>query len=233
MKKGGLAVGVSFVRTVIVFFLLIGSIRIMGKRQLGELEPLELVVAVLISNLASQPLQDTGTPLIYGIVPVLTLLACQLLISALSVRSPDFRRVVSGKPSVLIDNGVIVQSEMKKCRLSVDELYVELRINGVTDISQVRHAILETDGTLSVLPYAKFSPATPEQLNISAPDGGLPVSVINEGRVMRENLDLLGKTEKWLMGEIRKRGASSPKEVYTMTVDSQGRIYYAMKEGKR
>ncbi len=223
--------GVSFVRTIIVFVLLIVSIRIMGKRQLGELEPLELVVAVLISNLAAQPLQDTGTPLIYGVVPVLTLLACQLVISAVSVRFPRFRRVVSGKPSILIDNGVIVQREMKKCRLSVDELYVELRINGVTDISQVKHAILETDGTLSVLPYSKFSPATPEQLNISAPDNGLPVSVILEGRVMRENMRLLGKDDKWLESQLRKHGVHSPREVYLLSVDGSGNIFYAKKEG--
>ncbi len=224
--------GVSFVRTIIVFLLLIVSIRIMGKRQLGELEPLELVVAVLISNLAAQPLQDTGTPLLYGIVPVLTLLASQLVISGLSVRFGRFRRLVSGKPSILIDNGAIVQSEMKKCRLSVDELYVELRINGVTDISTVRHAILETDGTLSVLPYAKFAPATPEELNINVPDNGLPVSVIAEGRVLSDNLKLLGHDTKWLANQLKKRGARDPRDVYLMTVDGAGKIYFAKKEGR-
>lgn len=224
--------GVSFVRTIIVFLLLIISIRIMGKRQLGELEPLELVVAVLISNLAAQPLQDTGIPLIYGIVPVLTLLASQLIISGISVKSVRFRRLLSGKPSILIDNGVIVQSEMKKCRISLDELYVELRINGITDISTVKHAILETDGTLSVLPYAKFSPVTPEIMNLDAPDNGLPVTVINKGRVMSENLKLLGHNEKWLLNQIKKRGAGDIKDVYLMTVDGAGKIYFARKEGK-
>lgn len=222
--------GVSFVRTVIVFLLLILSIRIMGKRQLGELEPLELVVAVLISNLASQPLQDTGTPLLYGIIPVLTLLCCQLLISGVSVKHGRFRRLISGKPSILIDNGKVVQSEMKKCRLSMDELYVELRINGVTDISTVRHAILETDGTLSVLPYAKFAPATPEELNINAPDNGLPVTVISEGKVMSDNLKLLKRDEKWLVNQVKRRGMDSIREVYIMTVDGAGKIYYAKKE---
>lgn len=225
--------GVSFVRTVIVFILLIGSIRIMGKRQLGELEPLELVVAVLISNLAAQPLQDTGTPLIYGIVPVLTLLASQLVISGLSVKYGRFRRLLSGKPSILIDNGVIVQSEMKKCRISVDELYVELRINGVTDISTVKHAILETDGTLSVLPYAEFSPVTPELMSIAAPDNGLPVSVITEGRVMTDNLKLLNRDEKWLRAQVRKHGCADIRDVYLMTVDGSGKIYFAKKEGVR
>lgn len=225
--------GVSFVRTIIVFSLLIIAIRIMGKRQLGELEPLELVAAVLISNLAAQPLQDTGTPLIYGIVPVLTLLCCQLIISGISVKNGRFRRLVSGKPSILIDNGVIVQSEMKKCRISVDELYVELRINGVTDISTVRHAILETDGTLSVLPYAKFSPVTPDEMNLEAPDNGLPITVIDEGRVMSDNLKLLNHDEKWLKNQVKKRGARGIEDVYLMTVDAAGKIYYAKKEEKR
>ena len=225
--------GVSFVRTIIVFSLLIIAIRIMGKRQLGELEPLELVAAVLISNLAAQPLQDTGTPLIYGIVPVLTLLCCQLIISGISVKNGRFRRLVSGKPSILIDNGVIVQSEMKKSRISVDELYVELRINGITDISTVRHAILETDGTLSVLPYAKFSPVTPDEMNLDAPDNGLPITVIDEGRVMSDNLKLLNHDEKWLKNQVKKRGARGIEDVYLMTVDAAGKIYYAKKEEKR
>lgn len=225
--------GVSFVRTIIIFLLLIVSIRIMGKRQLGELEPLELVTAVLISNLAAQPLQDTGTPLLYGIVPVLTLLCCQLVTSGISLKYGRFRRLISGKPSILIDNGTIVQSEMKKCRISVDELYVELRINGVTDISTVKHAILETDGTLSVLPYAKYSPATPEQMNVDAPDNGLPVTVISEGRVMSDNLRLLGHDEKWLKGQIKKRGAKEISDVYLMTVDGAGKIYFAQKEAKK
>ncbi len=224
--------GVSFVRTVIVFLLLIVAIRIMGKRQLGELEPLELVTAVLISNLAAQPLQDTGTPLLYGIVPVLTLLCCQLVISGISVKHGRFRRLVSGKPSILIDNGAIVQSEMKKCRISVDELYVELRINGVTDISTVRHAILETDGTLSVLPYAKFSAVTPEEMQLDAPDNGLPVTVVSEGRVMSDNLKLLGLDEAWINTQIAQHGGIDIKHVYLMTVDAAGKVYYAEKEGK-
>ncbi len=223
--------GVSFVRTVIIFLLLIVSIRIMGKRQLGELEPIELVVAVLISNLAAQPLQDTGIPLIYGIVPVLTLLASQLVISGISVKWPRLRRIICGKPSILIDNGAIVQSEMKKSRISLDELFVELRINGVTDIATVKHAILETDGTLSVLPYAEFSPATPKVMNLSAPDNGLPVTLISDGRKMSDNLRLMGKDEKWLDAQLRKRGVKRIKDVYLLTLDGGGNIFFAKKEG--
>ena len=225
--------GVSFVRTILVFLLLMVALRIMGKRQLGELEPIELVVAVLISNLASQPLQDIGIPLIYGIVPVITLLLCQLVVSGLSVHNIRLRRIICGKPSILIDNGTIVQSEMRKNRISLDELYVELRTKGVTDIATVKHAILETDGTLSVLPYAQFASLTPQQMNMKVQDDGLPVSVINNGRTMKDNLHLLGHDETWLNKEIKKRGAKSIREVYLMTVDGSGKIYFVKKEAKQ
>ncbi len=223
--------GVSFIRTIIMFLLLMFSMRVMGKRQLGELEPIELATAVLISNLASQPLQDTGTPLLYGIVPVLTLFASQVLISGISVKYPRVRRLLCGKPSILIDNGVIVQSEMHRNRISIDELYAALRTKDVTDITTVRHAILETNGALSVLLYAKSSPVTPQDMNLSVPEPGLPVSVITGGRVMTDNLRLLHRDEKWLKKELRGRGISTPRDVYLMTVDSLGGILFIKKEG--
>ena len=222
--------GVSFIRTIIIFVILILSVRIMGKRQLGELEPIELVVAILISNLATQPLQDVGTPLLYGLIPVLTLLACQLLISAATVKSIRFRRIICGKPSILIDNGKIVQSEMKKNRISLDELYVELRGKQVTDISKVKHAILETDGSLSVLPYPAESPVTPSQMSITVEDPGSPVSVISEGRTLTDNLHLMGLDENWLKKQLCLRKISNVKDVYLMTVDGLGNIYFARKE---
>lgn len=157
---------VSLVRTVIIFVLLLISMRIMGKRQLGEVEPAELVTAVLISNLASQPLSDIGIPLVYGVVPVLTLIALQLIISRLTVRSKAFSRLLSGEPSVVIKDGALVQSEMEKNRISRDELLVSLRRSGVKQIGSVREATLETDGTLSVILYNRCSPVTPELLGM-------------------------------------------------------------------
>ena len=225
--------GVSFVRTIIVFLLLVVSLRIMGKRQLGELEPIELVVAILISNLAAQPLQDVGTPLIYGIVPVLTLLSCQVLISGVTVKYSRIRRMICGSPSILIDNGKIIQSEMRRNRISIDELYVELRSKEITDIATVKHAILETNGTLSVILYPDFSPVTPREMGITSEDTGSPVCIINDGRVMSDNLRLLGRDQKWLKKEISKRGASAPEDVYIMSVDGKGNIYFAVKDGSK
>ncbi len=225
--------GVSFIRTIIIFILLIVSMRIMGKRQLGELEPIELIVAVLISNLASQPLQDVGTPLIYGIVPVLTLLCCQVLISYLTLKRSRIRQIICGRPSILIDNGKIIQSEMRRNRISIDELYVELRGKEITDIAKVKHAILETNGTLSVITYPDFAPLSPKDMGIATQDNGSPLCVIIDGRLMSENLLLLGKDRSWLMNELKKRGAGRVSDVYIMSVDKAGNIYFSIKDRKK
>lgn len=222
---------ISFIRTIIIFFILVFSIRIMGKRQIGEMEPIELVVAVLISNLASQPLADTGSPLIYGLVPVLTLFSCQVLISYLTLKDIKFRHIICGKPSILIDNGKIMQDEMKKNRVSLDELYTALRTKQVTDISTIKHAILETDGSLSVLLYACQSPVTPSQLNISVPENGSPVAVISDGRTMSDNLKKLGLNKCWLDKQLKTRKVKDINDVFIMTVDSGKNINLILKEG--
>jgi len=222
--------GVSFVRTIIIFLSLVVSLRIMGKRQLGELEPLELVVAILISNLASQPLADVGTPLVYGLVPIFTLLACQLLISRLTVKSIRFRRLICGTPSILIERGKLVEREMRRNRISVDELMAELRRSQVTDPSKVRRAILETDGSLSVTMFTAEAPVTPAQMGVTVQDPGCPITVICDGRLMSENLRLTGRDERWLKKELSRRGIASVSDVYLLNVDDLGEIYITPKE---
>lgn len=224
---------ISFVRTVIIFFSLLFSMRIMGKRQLGELEPMELVVAVLISNLASQPLSDTGSPLIYGLVPVLTLLSCQLLISYATVRSVKFRRIICGKPSILIEGGNIVQSEMEKNRITLDELYSELRALQITDISTVSRAVLETNGSLSVVLFAGENPITPNELGVQVPENGSPIIVINNGRVLSDNLKIMGLNEKWLLKQLKQRNVKDASAVYLMTVDRSMEINFVLKENSK
>lgn len=219
-----------FLRTLIVFAALILSLRIMGKRQLGELEPIELVVAVLISNIASQPLQDIGTPLLYGIVPVLTLLACQVLISGLTMKSLRFRALLAGKPSILIKNGAIQQAEMRKNRITLDELAVELRQSGVSDLTAVKYAILETNGKLSILSTAADAPVTPKQLSLTPEENGLPVAVVCDGRVISDNLRYLGHDEAWLQERLDDCGAGMPGDVYYMSVDENDHIYLLMRD---
>ena len=221
------------IRTIIVFLCIIGAMRIMGKRQLGELELSELVVAVLISNIAAHPLQDIGIPLLNGVIPIAVLLSCELLISWLSLKSGRIRYLLFGKPSMLIDHGRIDQKEMKKNRFSLDELSEALRKKGITDISAVRQAILETDGTLNVLQYAGCSPVTPAQLKLDAEDRGLPITLISDGKVETDNLRLLGKDASWLESKLLESGAQRPQQVYLMTIDALGGIYYQQKEGAK
>lgn len=220
------------IRTVIVFLCIFLSMRLMGKRQLGELEPSELVVAVLISDLAAHPLQDIGIPLMNGLVPVAILLSCELIISWLNMKSSRFRALCFGTPSVLLRDGKIMEKELKRNRFTLDELCEELRSKGVTDLSTVRCAVLETDGTLNVLLRASEQPVTPAQLGLQVPDGGLPVTLISDGKTFRENLRLLGKDESWLRSELSRQGISSPAQVLYMTVDNLDRIYLMRREDR-
>jgi uncharacterized membrane protein YcaP (DUF421 family) len=218
------------IRTLILYIALVASMRVMGKRQLGQLEPAELVIAVLISDLAAHPLQDIGTPLLYGLIPVITLLCCEVLISAGIIKSLKLRTFVCGKPSIIIDNGRIVQAEMKKNRFTLDELTEDLRKKSILDIATVKYAILETDGSLSTLMFPAEAPVTPKQMNINADDNGYPIIVINDGRVLEKNLNKIGYNMKWLTAQLKNRKISEAKDVYLMSVDSAGKIYFAIKE---
>lgn len=220
------------VRTIIVFLCILAAMRLMGKRQLGQLELSELVVAVLISDLAAMPLQDLGIPLLNGLVPVVILFSCELLISWLSLKSPGFRRLCFGKPSILMRDGKILARELSKNRFSLDELCEELRGKGVTDLRTVSCAILETDGTLNVLLRAECQPPTASQLGVQTPEPGLPTALISDGQVETANLRLLGLSQSWLLQELKRRGYTAPEQVYYMNLDGAGGIYLQGKEPK-
>ena len=224
---------ITFIRTVIMFSVLFASMRIMGKRQLGELEPIELTVAILISNLAAQPLADVGTPLIYGLVPVLTLFCLQVTITLVSAKSIRFRRLLGGSPTVIIENGVIDQKELKASRVSLDELFAELRGMGYTDAAEIKRAVLETDGSLSVIPYDRFAPITPDVLGVSVSEKKLPTAVISDGRVLSANLKSLGLNEKWLFSQLRKNGVKSPADVFLMTADTDRNATIIKREAEK
>jgi uncharacterized membrane protein YcaP (DUF421 family) len=206
---------------------MVAATRVMGKRQLGELEPAEFVVAVLISDLAANPLADPGTPLLYGVVPVVTLLFCETMISFVMLKSMRLRQIVAGRPSVIIDEGRLNAREMRRNRYTLDELNEHLRKSGIHDISTVRHAVLETDGTLSALIYAAESPLTPKQANTPVEDPELPTPVISDGAVLLENLKRLGFNLTWLDRRLREQGCSDPTEIFYMTCDKTGKLYLA------
>ena len=221
---------VIFLRTILVFAVVVVSMRLMGKRQLGELELSELVVSVLIADVAANPLQDIGIPLLNGLVPVVTLLCCEMLISFGIVRSVRFRALLCGKPSMLIVRGVVDQREMRRNRFTLDELMEELRNQGVTDVAAVEYAILETDGRLNTILFPAQQPVTAAQMGVPAPERGYPTILVNDGRVLSANLARQGLSERWLRRELRRRGAASPREVYLLTRDDAGGIYYEAKE---
>lgn len=224
----------AFFRTVILYLLLIVGLRVTGKRQIGELEPIELVLTMMLSDLASVPMQDFAVPLLYGVIPILTLLSLSTLLSYASLRSVRLRRLMCGEPALIIDNGRILQTAMRRNRLTLDELLEELRGQSVTDLKTVKYAVLETSGKLSVLLYADQGPATPEQLGVRVRDDvTLPTILINDGRVMKNNLKRTGHDGKWLEKQLKKHQAKSSSDVFCLSVDSAGTVTYLPKEGSR
>ena len=219
-----------FFRTLIVYIALLLTMRLLGKRQLGEMELSEFVVAALIADLAAHPLQDIGIPMMNGLIPILTLFCCEVLIAGLSLKHIRLRGLLFGKPSILISHGQIDQREMKKNRFTLDELMQELRSQGAMDLSKVEYAILETDGRLNVLLYPSEKPATAALLNLSVPDGGYPMTIVSDGHILAENLKRSGRDERWLQTRLREREIRDPAEVFLMTVNDAGQIYLARKE---
>lgn len=222
-----------FLRTIIIFLALLTAMRLMGKRQLGELELSELVITVLISDIAAHPLQDIGIPLMNGVLPIIILLCCELIISGIMVKSTRAKELLCGKPSFLIIDGVINQEQMKKNRFTPDELAEELRNQSVLDISKIKYAILETDGNLNIVLFPSERPVTAGQLQLETSDSGYPVIVINNGQIMKKNLSFIEKDEKWLQKELAARKVKSPKDVYLMSVNEAGQIYFAKSEDKK
>lgn len=223
----------AFFRTIILYFILMLGLRLMGKRQIGELEPSELVLTLIISDLAAVPMQDFGIPLVNGVFPIVTLLCLSMLLSFFSLKSIRFRGLVCGYPTVIIRDGKILQQNMARNRFTVDELLEQLRSQGYTDLSAVKYAILETSGQVSILPYTKDSPITPQVMNLSVQDDvTLPVLLINDGRIMSDNLSASGYDQTWLDKQLQARRLTSPRQVFLLTVDEAGTVTCVAKEAK-
>ena len=216
----------AFIRTVILYVIITVGLRLMGKRQIGELEPGELVLAMMLSDLAAVPMQDFGIPLFAGIVPILTLLSLSMLLSELSLRSLRWRELLCGRPVALIRNGVLCQRAMEENRYTLDELMEELRGKGFASVSEVRYAVLENSGHLSVFPWRRTQPPSCEDLEFPVEeDAAFPAVVINDGRVVSRNLAAMGRDETWLRERLAAEGIPSPSDVFLLTLDEQGRAF--------
>ncbi|MCD7756497.1 MAG: DUF421 domain-containing protein [Firmicutes bacterium] len=220
----------SYVRTIILYLVLILVIRLMGKRQIGEMEPAEFVVTMLTANLAAIPMQDGGIPLLSGLVPILTVLGTELVLSAASMRSVRLRQILCGKPVILIENGHILQDNLRCTRVTLDELTCHLRQKDILELSAVRYAILETNGSLSVFPYAKEKPASAKDAGIQVKEQSLPVTIIGDGYLYRENLARAGKDAAWVDRVLAER-KSTQDGTWLLTVDAQDHILFVPKEG--
>ena len=219
------------IRTLILYASVTAAVRIMGKRQIGEMQPSELVVAIMISDLASVPMQAVDIPMLSGIIPVFTLIVAEVFAAFLSLKSKAIRRIIAGEPSVVIRGGRIDEKELVRQRFNLNDLLEQLRISGYPDISQVEIAVLETNGQLSIIPKAEARNVTVKDLNLkNAEKETIPFMLISDGKINKAELERSGKSEKWLNQELKKKKISSVKDVFVASLDEDGKLFLQKKE---
>lgn len=214
-----------FIRTLVLYIVVVAVMRIMGKRQIGELQPFELVIAIMLSELAAVPMQDTGIPLIHGLIPILTLMFLEIFLSYITLKSRRIRKLVCGTASVLIQHGKIMEEELRRQRFNLDDLMEELRLSGYLNISDIEYAILENSGRLSIIPKSLRSPVTRKDLNLSQPEEELPVSLVLDGQLNYKNLNYLGKDRKWLLNKLKEYNINKIEDAFIAMLDSNGELY--------
>ena len=222
----------SYLRTIVLYLVLILAVRLMGKRQIGEMEPAEFVVTMLIANLAAIPMQDGAIPLYSGLVPILTVLGTELVLSGAIMKNVKLRKFLNGKPVILINNGKLDQKNLWRTRITLDELIAALREKDVLDMSQVQYAILETNGKVTVFPYPKHLPASAKDAGVQAKEQFLPVSLVEDGYVFQENLKLLGKDAQWLQKLLEEKQISLS-ETLLLTMEQSGKVVCLKKEERK
>ena len=220
------------IRTFFLYFAVIFIMRMMGKKQIGELEPFELVIALMISELATFPMQDIRIPVIHAIIPIVTLLFLQIATSLIELKSERARKILTGTPSILIKNGIIDIAELRYQRFNINDLLEELRLKGFFNLSDIQYAILETSGELSILPKTGKSSVTKDDLNLKSIQESLPIPLIMDGNVNYKNLQLIDKDETWLNSLLKENNIHHAKDVFLGIIDSNNKFYYQFKEGK-
>ncbi len=221
---------IAVIRTVILYLIITFGIRLLGKHQVSELEPAEFALALIIADIASVPMQDFGIPLLTGIIPIITLLCLSMILSIISMKSLKLRALLTGVPSILVRDGQLDQKEMRRNRMTLDEILEELRLQGYTDLAQIRYLILETNGQMSILPYSSERPPAAKDLDVTVDDAGLPLVLINDGRLISANLNYRGLNEEWLQSCLKKQGVADHRDVFLLTVDEHGQTYFVRKE---
>lgn len=222
----------TFVRVIILYILVLIVMRLMGKRELGQMQPFELVITMMIADLVSIPMSDTGIPIFNGIIPILGLLLMQSIISLLNIKSIWVRKIICGKPTILIYRGKIDEKILKKEKLTINELQERLRQNNIFTLGDVEYAILETSGQLTVIPKPEKRNTVPEDFNITPEYEGIPYDLIIDGVILHKNLKAIGKDYKWLEKQIKKFNTKIS-DVLIATYDGKGQIFCQKKEEKK
>lgn len=218
-------------RTLILYVFIVVIMRLLGKRQVGQLQPSELVVALVIADLAAVPMGNVGIPLINGIIPVITLFIMEELLSLISMKSERARGIISGRPSILIERGVIVEQELRRIRYNLNDLLEQIRLKDFSNLEDIDYAILETSGQLSVIPKAEKRPVTVKDMKLNAPAQHLPVTIIIDGRTISDNLHKSGLSNSWLMDELKRNKIKSAKEVFFAYLNPDRKLVYQLKGG--
>lgn len=222
---------VPLLRTLILYFSVILAVRLMGKRQIGELDPSELVVTILISDLAAIPMQDLGIPLFAGIVPIITLVATEIFMSYIALKSRKIRRLLNGQPAIVIQKGKLDVHKMRQMRLTNDEIIETLRKQSVSSISDVKYGVVEPDGTFTVVLKQPQQPVTAEMLNLTPKDTGLPLIVVSDGQIITRSLQALRLDREALLNRLKNEGLT-PAEIFLMTLDDCGNTFIQRKGEK-
>ena len=220
---------ITFFRSIVLYIIVLIVMRLMGKREIGQLQPFELAISIMIADLASIPMTDTGIPIFNGIIPILGLLIMHLLISIINLKSSKAREIICGRPSILIYRGKINEKNLKKERFTINELEERLRGSNVVNLGDVEYAILETSGQVTVIQKPDKRNTIPKDFNIMPEYEGIPYDLIIDGKVMYDNLKTIGKNYNWLKKEIEKFNMK-PDEVLIATIDGRGQIFCQEKE---
>lgn len=220
---------ITFFRSIALYIIVLIVMRLMGKREIGQLQPFELAISIMIADLASIPMTDPGIPIFNGIIPILGLLVMHLLISIINLKSSKAREIICGRPSILIYRGKINENNLKKERFTINELEERLRGNNVINLGDVEYAILETSGQVTVIQKPDKRNTIPQDFNIMPEYEGIPYDLVIDGKVMKENLKAIGKDYNWLKKQIEKFNMK-PEEAFVVTIDGKGQIFCQKKE---
>lgn len=220
---------ITFVRSIILYVIVLVVMRLMGKREIGQLQPFELAIAIMIADLASVPMSEVGIPIINGIIPILSLLVMHLIISFINLKSIKMRQLICGKPSILIYRGKINEKVLIKERFTINELQERLRANNINNLADVEYAILETSGQVSIIQRPNKRTTIPEDFNIMPEYEGISYDLVVDGKIMNDNLKILNKTYGWLKKEVNKFNIE-PEEALLVTVNAKGDIFCQKKE---